>query len=225
MTYTLTSLFLTTVVTVPAGITLTPSFTFASNALSNKTFASMTGGASSVATATNYVIYGTAASAVTTANPVVVGSTTYGVPVATVSQTETPSIAGFTTAAMSTFAYNSARATIVFSDDSTAVSPASYLGGTADLANYPIAISLTNGSVVTPLGAFSPGQNTAAANVAAPKTGVVLAASALLGPVAIPSITIGTDVYTFSYPAASGAARLYDYDVNAKVIYVKIKKN
>jgi hypothetical protein len=219
MTYTLTSLFLTTVVTVPAGITLTPSFTFASNALSNKTFASMTGGASSVATATNYVIYGTAASAVTTANPVVVGSTTYGVPVATVSQTETPSIAGFTTAAMSTFAYNSARATIVF-DDSTG-----FTGGLADLANYPIAISLTNGSVVTSLGAFSPGQNTAAANAAAPTTGVVLAASALLGPVAIPSITIGTDVYTFSYPAASGAARLYDYDVNAKVIYVKIKKN
>jgi hypothetical protein len=54
---------------------------------------------------------------------------------------------------------------------------------------------------------------------------VVLAASALLGPVAIPSITIGTDVYTFSYPTASGAARLYDYTTNALVIYVKIKKN
>jgi hypothetical protein len=226
MTYTLTSLFLTTVVTVPAGITLTPSFTFASNATGNKTFASMTGGASSVATATNQVIYGTAASVVTTANPVVVGSTTYGVPVATVSQTETPSIAGFTTAAMSTFAYNSARATIVFSDDSTVGAGATtYLGGTADLANYPIAISLTNGSVVTPLGAFSPGQNTAAANAAAPTTGVVLAASALLGPVAIPSITIGTDVYTFAYETASGAARLYDYTTNALVIYVKIKKN
>ena len=225
MTYGITSLFLTTTATVPAGITLTPSFTFNSAALSNKTFASMTGGASSVATATNQVIYGTAAAYTTTANPVVVGSTTYGVPVATVSQTETPSIAGFTTAAMSTFAYNSARVAIVFSDDSTAVSPASFLGGTADLANYPIAISLTNGSVATALGTFAPVANSAAINVAAPTAGVVLAASALLGPVAIPAITIGTDVYTFSYETASGAARLYDYTTNALVIYVKIKKN
>ena len=45
------------------------------------------------------------------------------------------------------------------------------------------------------------------------------------GPVAIPSSTLGSDVYSFSYPAASGAARLYDYTTNATVIYIKIRKN
>ena len=124
-----------------------------------------------------------------------------------------------TASALNTFAYNSARVAIVYSDS------AGFTGGLADLANYPIAISLTNGSVVTALGTFAPVANTAAINSATPTAGVVLAASALLGPVAIPSITVGSDVYSFSYPAASGAARLYDYDVNALVVYIKIKKN
>ena len=185
----------------------------------NKTFAAMTAG-SSVATATNKVTFGYGAGSQTViANPVLVGSTTYGVPVATVSQATIPSTAGFTTSALSTFAYNSARVAIVYSDS------AGFTGGLADLANYPIAISLTNGSVVTALGTFAPVANTAAINSATPTAGVVLAASALLGPVAIPTLTIGSDLYSFSYPAASGAARLYDYDVNALVVYIKIKKN
>jgi len=116
-------------------------------------------------------------------------------------------------------AYNSARVAIVFSDST------GFTGGLADLANYPIAISLTNGSVATALGTFAPVANTSAINSAAPTAGVVLAASALLGPVAIPTLTIGTDSYSFSFTSATGGARLYDYDVNAKVITVMIKKN
>jgi len=225
LTYAIGTPHVTVTASVPAGITLTPSFTFrapnnsADSTKANKTFASMTAG-SSVATATNKVTFGYGAGSQTViANPVLVGSTTYGVPVATVSQATIPSTAGFTTSALSTFAYNSARVAIVFSDST------GFTGGLADLANYPIAISLTNGSVATALGTFAPVANTSAINSAAPTAGVVLAASALLGPVAIPTLTIGTDSYSFSFTSATGGARLYDYDVNAKVITVMIKKN
>jgi len=225
LTYAIGTPHVTVTASVPAGITLTPSFTFrapgnlADSTKANKTFASMTAG-SSVATATNKVTFGYGAGSQTViANPVLVGSTTYGVPVATVSQATIPSTAGFTTSALSTFAYNSARVAIVFSDST------GFTGGLADLANYPIAISLTNGSVTTALGTFAPVANTSAINSAAPTAGVVLAASALLGPVAIPTLTIGSDVYSFSFTSVTGGARLYDYDVNAKVITVMIKKN
>ena len=218
LTYAIGTKHLTVAASAPTGITLTPSFTFKNtvtlgdSATSNKTFASMTGG-----TQTNKVIFRVNSQSTTvTAIPFLVGSTFYGVPVATSAQADLPATTG---GSLTTYAYNTARVAIVYSDST------GFTGGLADLANYPIAISLTDGTVVTALGTFAPVANTAAINTAAPTAGVVLAASSLQGPVAIPSITIGSDVYSFSYPAASGAARLYDYTTNATVINITIKKN
>jgi len=208
--------------TAPTGVTLTPSFTFRSpgstpaapldSAVANKTFSAQTGG-----TQTNRVTYPfNAGNSTIIANPVQVGTVFYGVPTATASQAATPSSAAPVTL---TYAYNTARVAIVFSDDP--LKP----NGTTDLANYPIAINLTNGSSTTSLGTFQPSQNTAAINLATPTAGVVLTQSGLFGPVAIPSITIGTDVYSFTFTGGTGAARLYDYVTNATVINVQISKN
>jgi len=170
------------------------------------------------ATATNQVIFRNGAGAQTIiANPVLVGSTFYGVPQLTVSQVSTPSTAGGS--ALATYAYNTARVAIVFADST------GFTGGLADLANYPIAVSVTDGASNIALGTFAPSLNTAAINAAAPTVGVTLSQAAILGPIAIPNITIGSDVYSFSYTAATSGARLYDYTTNATTITIMIKKN
>ena len=84
---------------------------------------------------------------------------------------------------------------------------------------------MTDGASNIALGTFAPSLNTAAINAAAPNAGVTLSQAAILGPIAIPSITIGSDVYTFSYTAATSGARLYDYTTAATVISIRIKKN